>query len=37
MVGDARTGFAFEPEDSGSFRADPCQDADGKTAVQQWA
>ncbi len=37
MVGDARTGFAFEPEDSDSFRADPSQDADGDTAVQQLA
>jgi len=34
MVGDASTGFAFEPEDSDSFRADPSQDAHGNTAVQ---
>jgi hypothetical protein len=37
MVGDASTGFAFEPEDSDSFRADPSQDADGNPAVQQLA
>ena len=35
MIGDASTGFAFEPEDSDSFRADPSQDAHGNTAVQQ--
>jgi hypothetical protein len=33
MVGDASTGFAFEPEDSDSFRADPSQDADDNTDV----
>ena len=37
MIGDARTGFAFEPEDSDSFRADPSQDGDGNTSVQQLA
>jgi hypothetical protein len=37
MVGDASTGFVFEPEDSDSFRADPSQGADGDTAVQQLA
>jgi hypothetical protein len=37
MVGDASTGFVFEPEDPDCFRADPSQDADGNTAVQQSA
>jgi hypothetical protein len=37
MVGDVSRGFAFEPEDSDSFRADSSQDADGDTAVQQLA
>jgi hypothetical protein len=37
MVGDGSAGFAFEPEDSDSSRADPSQDAHGHTAVQQLA
>jgi hypothetical protein len=37
MVGDTRTGFAFEPDDSDSFPADPSQDADGNMAVQHLA
>jgi hypothetical protein len=33
MVGDASTGFVFEPEDSDSVRADPSQDVDGDLPV----
>jgi hypothetical protein len=37
MVGDESNGFAFEPEDSVGFRANPSQVADGGTAVEQLA